>query len=766
VRPFLRKLPAYGVAMLTTAIMGWVRWKLAPILGNTAVFIPFIIPVIFAGAVGGMGPGLLATALGAATVTFFFLPPLGTFDLIQSGHAVGLLIYAVCGLTISVAAGTLRASRGRIQRKHRELLEAMAERDEAGLRAATATEALRAAELQLRSITNAVPALVSFVDADRRYRLVNQTYEKWLGVPREEIVGHPVREVLGETAWSVVGPKMEAAFAGDHVHYEARVDYKTGMRWIDASYVPHRDANGAIVGIVVMVADATERKERERELEDLSRRLQMVTDLMSAPVTSCGRDLRYRWVSRPYAEWIGQAPEEIVGRRIEDVLGTKALEEIRPHVERVLAGEKVTYEAEVSFRGLGPRWIHAAYTPTRNAEGQVDGWVAVVLDISARKEVETSLQAADRKKDEFLATLAHELRNPLAPIRHAVEILNARGSSDPDAAWSRDIIERQVGHMSRLLDDLLDMSRVSHGKLKLLLKPMDLAFAIREAVDGTRPAAEKRTQSLSLDLPEEPLPVLADHTRVVQILMNLLSNAVKYTTPGGSIDVFATRENHWAEVTVRDTGIGISAQHLPRLFEMFSQPAPALERSETGLGIGLALVKALMEMHGGTVSARSEGPGRGSTFLLRFPLSRESKVRTVMLPEAGGETGSEARRKILIVDDLRDSADSLAVLLRSSGHEVWTAYNGTSALETAERNRPEVILLDVGLPGMNGYEVCRRIRAQSWGRSVKIFALTGWGTEADRRHGAEAGFDRHIVKPVDPALVRRLVLERTASSRA
>ena len=763
-RPFLRRLPAYGVAILTTAIMAWVRWKLSPVLGNTAVFIPFVIPVIFAGAVGGMGPGLMATALGAVTVTYFFLPPLGTFELIQSGHAVGLLIYAVCGLTLSVAAGTLRASRGRIQRKHRELLEALAERDEAALRAAKSTEALHAAELQLRTITDVVPTLVSLIGADRRYVLVNHTYETWFGLPRSEIVGRPVREVLGDAAWKILEPKMEAAFRGEHVRFEARVPYATGARWIEASYIPYRTETGGIVGIVVMVADVTERKERERELEDLSRRLQMVTDLMSAPVTSCGRDLRYRWVSRPYAEWIGQAPEEIVGRTIEDVLGEKAFVEIRPHVDRVLSGEKVTYEAEVSFRGLGPRWIHAVYTPTRNAEGQVDGWVAVVLDISTRKEVETSLQAADRKKDEFLATLAHELRNPLAPIRHAVEILKSRGSADSEAAWSRDVIERQVGHMSRLLDDLLDMSRVSHGKLKLLVKPMDLSTAIREAVDGIRPAAEKRSQRLSLDLPEEPLPVLADHTRVVQILMNLLSNAVKYTTPGGSIDVFASRENHGTNVTVRDTGIGISAQHLPRVFEMFSQPAPALERSETGLGIGLALVKALMEMHGGSVIARSEGRGMGSTFLLHFPLGGESRIQPGMAPDVE-ETGSDARRTILIVDDLRDSADSLAVILKSSGHEVWTAYSGTSALESAERNRPEVILLDVGLPGMNGYEVCRRIRAQSWGRSMKIIALTGWGTEADRRHGEEAGFDRHIVKPVDPALVRRLVLEQQAGSR-
>ena len=738
---------------------------LAPVLGGTAVFIPFIIPVIFAGAVGGMGPGLVATALGILTVTYFFLPPFHSLELIRTGHVVGLVIYAVCGVALSVAAGALRASRGRIQRKHGELLAALSQRDEAARQAVMVSEALHAAELQHRTITDAVPALVSFIDQERRYRLVNHTYETWLGVSREEIEGRTMREVLGENAWSVIGPRVAAAFAGEHVHYEARVEYKTGARWIDASYIPHRDASGAIIGIVAMVADATERKEREREVQVVTRRLQMVTDLMSAPVTSCGRDLRYRWVSRPYAEWIGRAPEEIVGKKIEEIIGAEALDEIRPHVERVLSGEKVTYEAQVPFRGLGPRWIHAVYTPTRDPEGKVDGWVAVVIDIHERKEVETSLQLADRKKDEFLATLAHELRNPLAPIRHAVEILRTKGHTDPELIWARDIIDRQAGHMARLLDDLLDMSRVSHGKLKLWLKPMDLVSAIEEAVEGTRAAIEKRNQKLSVDLPPEPLPVLADRTRLVQIFMNLLSNAVKYTHPGGSIVVSARREGEEVTATVRDTGIGIDAVHLPRLFEMFSQPAPALERSETGLGIGLALVRALVEMHGGSISARSEGRGAGSTFSLRLPLAHMSV--TVPEPEpASDRSGPVEGRKVLIVDDLKDSADSLELLLQNAGHETWTAYDGPSALEVAERVRPDVVLLDVGLPGLNGYEVCRRIRGEPWGRTAKIVAVTGWGTEADRRHGEEAGFDLHLVKPIDPGVVLQLLVESPSKSPA
>jgi PAS domain S-box-containing protein len=759
VRRFGRKLPAYAVAVVMTALMAYVRHELRPILGETAIFIPFVIPIIFAGAVGGMGPGLVATLLGALTILIFFLAPIHTFTLARASQGVGLAIYVLCGVTISIAAGALRASRARIQRKHAELVAALTERDDAISRETSVAEALGAAELQLRSITDAVPALVSFIDRDRRYRLVNHTYETWLGVPREEIVGRPAREVLGEAAWKVVGPKMESAFAGNHVHYEAKVEYRTGTRWIDASYVPHRDASGAIVGIVVMVSDATGRKEREREVQVATRNLQMVTDLMSAPVTSCGRDLRYRWVSRPYAEWVGRAPEEIVGRKIEEILGAEALEEIRPHMERVLAGEKVTYEAQVSFRDLGPRWIHAVYTPTRDADGLVDGWVAMVLDIHDRKEVETSLQLADRKKDEFLATLAHELRNPLAPIRHAVEILRATGVTEPELAWARDVIDRQAGHMARLLDDLLDMSRVSHGKLKLDLEEMDLTSAIAEAVEGTRAAIEKRNQALTVDLPREPLPVIADRTRLVQIFMNLLSNAAKYTPRGGSIFVTATREGDMVTGAVRDTGIGIATDHLPRVFEMFSQPAPALDRSETGLGIGLALVRALVEMHGGAISARSDGRDAGSTFTVRLPLTHAIAAGTAAAPAHDGSERAVTGRKVLVVDDLKDSADSLGLLLRNAGHETWTAYDGPSALEIAERVRPDMVLLDVGLPGMNGYEVCRRLRAESWGRSMKIVAVTGWGTESDRRHGVKAGFDQHLVKPIDPAVVRQLLIE-------
>ncbi|HET9252295.1 MAG TPA: PAS domain-containing protein [Candidatus Eisenbacteria bacterium] len=765
-RPFLRKLPAYGVAVLMTALMAYVRHALSPILGESAIFIPFVIPIIFAGAVGGMGPGLLATLLGALTILQFFIPPIHSLSVTRPSQGVGLSIYVLCGVTISIAAGALRASRARIQRKHAEVEAALGERDEAVARGTAAAEALRAAELQLRSITDAVPALVSYIDRDRRYRLVNQTYETWLGVPRDEIVGRPVREVLGETAWKVVGPKMEAAFAGEHVHYEAHVEYKNGTRWIDASYVPHRDATGSIVGIVVMVSDATGRKEREREVQIVTRRLQMVTDLMSAPVTSCGRDLRYRWVSRPYADWIGRAPEEIVGRRIEEILGREALEEIRPHVERVLNGEKVTFEAQAPFRGLGPRWIHAVYTPTRDEAGRVDGWIAVVLDIHERKEVETSLQLADRKKDEFLATLAHELRNPLAPIRHAVEILRSQSPADAEVAWARDIIDRQAAHMARLLDDLLDTSRVSHGKLKLWLKPMDLGSAIEEAVEGTRVTIEKRGQQLSVGLTRDPLPVLADRTRLVQIFMNLLSNAAKYTPAEGAIFVSARREESFIVADVRDTGIGIDADHLPHLFEMFSQPAPALERSETGLGIGLALVRALVEMHGGSISATSEGRDQGSTFTVRFPLAQAAVVEPEPAVRSDGADHPVRGRKVLIVDDLKDSADSLELLLRSAGHETWTAYDGTSAIEMAGRIRPDVVLLDVGLPGMNGYEVCRRIRAESWGRTMKIVAVTGWGTEEDRRQGAEAGFDRHLVKPIDPAVVRQLLIETPSENPA
>ena len=369
----------------------------------------------------------------------------------------------------------------------------------------------------------------------------------------------------------------------------------------------------------------------------------------------------------------------------------------------------------------------------------------------------------DRKKDEFLATLAHELRNPLAPIRNAATYLQLKGPMEPDLQNAREIIERQVQQMTRLVDDLLDISRVTRGKISLQRERVGLSLVLTNALESSRPVIEAAQHNLTVSLPTEPLLVEGDLTRLSQIFGNLLTNAAKYTDPGGHITVAAWREGSDALVSVRDTGIGISSEHLPRLFDMFSQVAPALERTQGGLGIGLALVKSLVEMHGGRVEARSPGLGQGSEFLVRLPAlepARRPPVAAGCQPACSSNdlaSQRHPRRKILVADDNVDSALSLAMMLKVLGHDVRTAHDGQAAVDLAEQFRPELALLDIGMPKLNGYDAARRLRHQPWAESLTLVALTGWGQDEDKRQAAQAGFDHHFTKPIPPEALESLL---------
>jgi signal transduction histidine kinase len=366
------------------------------------------------------------------------------------------------------------------------------------------------------------------------------------------------------------------------------------------------------------------------------------------------------------------------------------------------------------------------------------------------------LREADRRKDEFLATLAHELRNPLAPIRTAVQVLRAKGPAEPDLMWGRDVIDRQVQQMARLLDDLLDISRVTRGRLELRKQRVTLAEVVASAVETSRPPVEAGGHELTVTLPAEPVYLEADPIRLAQVFLNLLNNAAKYTEKGGRIRLTAQREGQEVVVSVTDTGIGIAPQHLPHLFDMFSQVTSALERSQGGLGIGLSLVKGLVEMHGGSITARSDGPGKGSEFIVRLPVAISPQVPD-QRPAVEPEKLCPAGCRIVVADDNRDAAKSLAMLLRIMGHEVHTAGDGEEALALAAKFRPDVALLDIGMPKRDGYETARSIRQEPWGGAMTLIALTGWGQEEDRRQALEAGFDAHMVKPVDPDMLEKLL---------
>ncbi len=414
----------------------------------------------------------------------------------------------------------------------------------------------------------------------------------------------------------------------------------------------------------------------------------------------------------------------------------------------------------------GYRWIIARARIERDGTGRATHMPGVLVDITDRKSAEEALREADRRKDEFLATLAHELRNPLAPIRSA-----ARISSDPAATmqqlrWSHEVIERQVRHMALLLDDLLDVSRITRGILEVRREWIGLPVIVEAALETARPLMEARRHTLEVDLGDVPIRVLADPLRMAQALSNLLTNAAKYTDPHGRILLIARLSNGMLELRVRDNGIGLPRDALQRIFNMFSQVESALDRSEGGLGIGLALVKGLVELHGGTVDASSAGPGQGSEFVLRIPDAQRVELAEAPAAEAPEAPELATTRRIVLADDNEDGATTLASLLELDGHEVRVAYDGPAALELVQRYQPEVAFLDIGMPGLNGYEVARRLREDAGdGPRPVLVALTGWGGAEDRKRALQAGFDHHLTKPVDPDAITAILTHMPAPGR-
>jgi PAS domain S-box-containing protein len=408
------------------------------------------------------------------------------------------------------------------------------------------------------------------------------------------------------------------------------------------------------------------------------------------------------------------------------------------------------------------RPIDDSAAPIRDKNGVVVGVVMIFRDVTERRRAEQVLQEADRRKDEFLATLAHELRNPLAPIRNALEIIRLAGDDQQAVHQARCTMERQLGQMIRLVDDLLDISRITRGTIALRKERVDLATIVRNAVETSKPLFDQVGQRLCVSLPDEPVFVDADVTRLSQVFANLLNNAAKYTEPGGRIELTVKPDGAHVAVSVKDNGIGIPASMLDGIFDMFAQVDRSLERAHGGLGIGLTIVKRLIEMHGGRVEAHSEGHGRGSEFVVRHPIAA-SPVTEKKSGDGDGEARPKIpRRRILIVDDNEDAASSLAMLLRILGHETEVAHEGQKALDIVATYRPEIVLLDIGMPKMSGYDVCRRIREQPTGSDVLVVAVTGFGQEADRRKSEEAEFDGHMVKPVEPQALIKLLAEFSA----
>ena len=432
----------------------------------------------------------------------------------------------------------------------------------------------------------------------------------------------------------------------------------------------------------------------------------------------------------------------------------KHLEQVCAMLEECAAARACEIEYRYQHPLRGERWIYSKAGLVEHAGHR--HVVGICLDVTERREAEEALKEVNRRKDEFLAMLAHELRNPLAPIRNAAQLLNVHSAGNPEIEWARAVIERQTKHLVRLVDDLLDVSRMVRGQIVLKKKPVELAEIVQNAVETSRPLIRLRKHHLTVQIPEEPVLLQADLTRLSQVVSNLLNNAAKYTDDGGQIRLDAVVDNGTVIIRVRDTGLGVDSDLLPHIFDLFTQADRTPDRAQGGLGIGLTLVKRLVELHGGSVQAHSEGLGSGAEFVVRLPTlasSSEPVMRTPLRIPVVAPADARSLR-ILIVDDNVDAADSIAMLLSMEGHETRSVNTARAALLAVPDFKPEVVLLDIGLPEMDGYEVARHLRAQGGTQRLRLVAVTGYGQPADRLRAHEAGFDEHMVKPVEPTALQ------------
>jgi PAS domain S-box-containing protein len=626
------------------------------------------------------------------------------------------------------------------------IVEDIAERHEA-------EDRLRASENRYRSLVDATTAIVWTADASGHFTGAQDSWQSSTGQDAGRYAGwgwaaaiHPDDRERVQALW------REALAGGGAVDTEARIWNAPTLsyRWYSSRAVPRRGADGAVEEWVGACTDIHERRLAEIQLRESEERARLALDIAQLGTMT--------WVPEDDDVLADARCREICGLPAAGALGLADLEERIHADDRAQVVNGLTraarygrrYAEEFRFvRGDGTmRWVVVrgdVVTRPGNTTVPVTVLLLSMMDVTERRLAEDGLKQADREKDDFLALLAHELRNPLAPIRTAVQLLKMRKQTDPEGQRLHAVIDRQVQHLVRMVDDLLDVSRVLRGKVELHREPIDVADAIAIAAETSRPLIDAQRQQLKLDLPSRPLTVHGDAVRLSQVISNLLNNASKYSDAGATIHLIATQVEGEAVIEVRDTGAGIPPEVLPRVFEPFVQADRSLERSRGGLGIGLTLVKKIIELHQGQVSADSAGPGQGSTFSIRLP-AQAGVAAAAPAVEQPPVIAFPAR--VLVVDDNVDAAESLAMLLQSDGHTVSVAHNGVEAVQRAETWRPDIAVLDVGLPGMNGYEVASALR-QRGDACPELIAVTGYGQAADTQRAFEAGFRYHLVKPVD-----------------
>jgi len=633
-------------------------------------------------------------------------------------------------------------------------------------------ESRRQWQVTLASIGDAVLT----TDMEGRVTFLNAVARELTGWTLEDAIGQPTENVFNiineQTEEPVVNPVRRVLAEGIIVglaNHTILIAKDGSRRPIDDSGAPIRSGE-AMSGVVLVFRDVSEQKRAELQLREREAELRHLADAMPQIVWVARPDGYLESYNQQWYDYTGCTPEQCLGHH--ENLWIHPDDRARSQTrwnESLATGENFEVERRVRSKSGEYRWFLGRALPVHDDAGKILKWFGTSTDITERKhledhlrEVAADLSEANRRKNEFLATLAHELRNPLAPIRTGLEVIKHAAGDPQMIEQTRSMMERQTGQMVRLIDDLLDVSRITLGKLQLRKTRIQLTDVIKSSVEATQPFIDEAGHELRVSLPETPIYLLADPHRLAQVYSNLLSNASKYTPERGTIQLDAWREGDFAVVRVRDTGLGIPPEMQSRIFEMFAQIDRPIEQGYTGLGIGLTLVKRLVEMHDGQIDVHSQGTGHGSEFSVRLPVSTESPVEESSSGMTTREPDKARMYRILVVDDNKAAAETLRMVLKILGHEVFMAHDGLEGVSAAEQHRPEVILMDLGMPKLNGFEAARKIREQAWGGEVFLIALTGWGQDEDKQHTREAGFDHHLTKPADPAALQVLLnhLER------
>ncbi len=724
-----------GFAALVLAVL--LRWVLDPLMGDALPLVTLFGAVAASVWLGGYRVAIPVTIIGYAACHYLFIPPRGFIVLNDAPNIVGLVAYF---FTCAMIIGFGEVSRG------------------AEARITQSREIFR---VTLRSIGDAVIT----TDNEARITYINGVGESLTGWTEADALGQPlphVFQIVNEvTRQPVENPAMRALREGVVVglaNHTVLIKKDGSECPIDDSAAPIRNEQGYVSGCVLIFRDVTAQRQVEQEKANQLHTAQLLASIVeSSNDAIIGKSLDgiiQSW-NAAAERLFGYTADEAIGQHISLVIPPNRITEEEQIIASLRAGQRIErYETERVRKNGQPIIVSLTISPIKDDSGNVTGASKIVRDITEQKRLDddlrrlaTDLSENDRRKNEFLATLAHELRNPLAPMSNMLEVVKRADGDVEVLKRAHDTFERQLGQMVRLVDDLLDLNRITHDRLELRRSEVELSSVIQQAVEVARPLIDSAGHELTIDLPDEPVYLNADRARLAQVFGNLLNNSCKYTRPQGRISLGAEIAGDEIVVIVKDNGAGIPPDKLDSIFDMFMQVDRTAERSQGGLGIGLTLVKRLAEMHGGSIEATSGGEGQGSEFVVRLPILRKGAKVSQLVMDAGVE--SPPQRRVLIVDDNKDSADSLAMLLEITGNLTYMAHDGVEAVEAIEKHRPEVVLLDIGLPRLDGHEVCRRVRAQPWGKDIVIIALTGWGQDDDRRKSEEAGFNGHLVKPIN-----------------